>query len=192
MVFTKREKIIIAATIFAVCVLVLDFYVFSPAFEKYKDVQEERRTQLEKLNQAERVLDHCRLVRPRWQAMVGGGLHGDAADSEGQILRALRDWSAREGVRLSSLRPERSREKKELPEITVHVAGAGSMASISRLLWRIETTSFPVRIRMLQLGSRKDGRDDLSVHLKLSTLYLPSESAAQTAGSGTDVAGETG
>lgn len=108
--------------------------------------------------------------------MLDGGMRRDPAEAESQILRSLRNWSAEARVALSSQRPERSAEKSELPEITVHVAGTGSMATVSRLLWLIETVRVPIKIEMLQLGSRKDGTDDLSLHLKVSTLYVPSES----------------
>ena len=47
------------------------------------------------------------------------------------------------------------------------------MSAVSKLLWQIETSAIPAKIKMLQLGSRKEETDDLSVHLRVSTLYCP-------------------
>ncbi len=175
MVFTKREKAIIAATVAALCLLVLDHYLFRPLLSQRRDVQANRDQLVAKMEQAGSLLERRRLLGPKWQGMLADGLRRDPAEAESQILRCLGDWAAEAGVRLSSRRPERSAEKTELPEITVHVAGTGSMAAVARLLWRIETAKTPVKVKMLELGSRKDGTDDLSVHLKVSTLYCPVE-----------------
>ena len=173
MVFTKREKTILAATIAALCLLVLDFYVLTPLLKERADVQADKAQLVAKMDQARILLKRRRLLGPKWNGMLAGGMKNDPAEAESQLLRSLRDWSAEVGVRLSSLRPERSTEKLTLPEITVHAAGTGSMDAVSRLLWRIETARIPVKVRMLQLGSRKDGTDYLALHLRLSTLYCP-------------------
>jgi len=173
MVFTKREKAIIAATIAALCLLVLDLYVLTPLLEKRAAAKESQARLVAELEQASSILERSRLLRPKWQRMLADGMQRDPAEAEAQLLRCLRDWADQAGVELSSLRPERSVEPSELPEVVVHSAGTGSMEAVSRLLWRVETAGIPVKIKMLQLGSRKDGTDDLSLHLKLSTLCLP-------------------
>ena len=178
MVFTKREKVIIAATIAAVCLLVLDVYVLTPLLAERDDVQADKARLEAKLTQATSLLKRRRLLNDRWRGMLAGGMKHDPGEAESQLLRSLRDFSAELGVKLLSLRPERSVEKTQLPEITVHASGTGSMSALSRLLWRIETARIPVKIKMLQLGSRKDGTDDLSLHLRVSTLYLPDEPAS--------------
>ena len=176
MVFTKRERIIIAATIAVLCLLVMDFYVLTPLLDRRTDVKDEHARLVAKLTRAKTLLKRRHVLAPKWRSMLDGGMRRDPAEAESQVLRSLRNWSAEARVVLSSQRPERSAEKSELPEITVHVAGTGSMATVSRLLWLIETARVPIKIEMLQLGSRKDGTDDLSLHLKVSTLYVLSES----------------
>ncbi len=185
MVFTKREKIIIAATIAAVSLLVVDFYVLTPVLGRCAAVRTDRERLLAEMARARSLLERRQLLTPKWRKMLDDGMKDDPAKAESQILRALRNWSHDVGVKLLSLRPERSTEKTELREITIHVAGTGSMEGVSRLLWGIETTRAPVKIKMLQLGARKDGTDDLSLQLKISTLYVPpacpvTEQAPQT------------
>jgi hypothetical protein len=52
------------------------------------------------------------------------------------------------------------------------------MEAVARLLWRMETTELPLRISEVQIGSRRDGADDLSLQLMASTLYLEPQAAA--------------
>ena len=174
MVFSKREKIIITATIAALCLLALDAYVLTPAMDERQALTARRTRLLAKMAQAQSLLERRRVLNHKWRTMLADGLKDAPAEAESQLLHSLGDWCSDARVRLSSLRPERSAEKSELPEVTVHAAGTGSMASISRLLWRIEKARIPAKIKMLQLGSRKDGTDDLSLHVKVSTLYSPS------------------
>jgi len=173
MVFTRREKIIIAATVAAICLLVLDFYALRPLLRRRSAVVAEKARVVAELARARSLLNRRRLLGPKWRDMLDNGMMRDPTEAESQVLRLLRKWSTEAGVSISSLRPERSAEKSKLPEITIHVAGTGSMAGVSRLLWQVETAQAPLKIKMLQLGSRKNGTDDLSINLKVSTLYVP-------------------
>lgn len=173
MVFTKREKIIIAATIAVLCVLVLDVYVLTPLLDERAAVKAQKQRLQGKFAQATALLKRRQVLGRKWHRMLADGMTRDPAEAESRLLRSLRDWCADARMELSSLRPERSTEKSQLSEVIVHAAGTGSMAAVSRLLWRIETARIPVKVKMLQLGSRKDGTDDLSLHLRVSTLYAP-------------------
>jgi len=184
MVFTRREKTILAATIVALCVLVLDAYVLTPLLSQRAAAEAGRQRLLSEFAKANSLLKRRRLLGRKWHSMLADGLKRDPAEAESQLLRSLRNWSVDAGLRLSSLRPERSAERSQLPEITVHAAATGSMSAVSRLLWRIETARIPAKVEMLQLGSRKDGTDDLSLHLRVSTLYAPEDAAQPDRGRG--------
>lgn len=181
MAFTKREKAVIAAAVAALCFLAL-FYGLTQLLNERAAVKDNEARLVAKLAKARGLFERRRLLGPKWNRMLAGGMKPDPAEAESQLLRSLRDWSVEVGVKLSSLRPERSAEKSELPEIIVHAAGTGSMDAVSRLLWRIETARIPVKVRMLQLGSRKDGTDDLALHLRVSTLYCPPGVASRERG----------
>lgn len=178
MVFTKREKIILAATIAVLGLLVVDVYVLTPLLDERAAVGLRKDRLTAQMIQARSLRKRGELLGQRWRRMLADGMKHDPAEAESLLLRSLRDWCADVGVRLSSLRPERSAEKSALPEITVDVTGTGSMGAVARLLWRVETAGIPAKVKMVQIGSRKDGTDDLSLHLKVSTLYSPAGPAS--------------
>jgi len=173
MTFNQREKILIAAALAVLAVLALDRYAVTPLLAWRYAAQAQRELRQAEMAEATSLLQRRKLLDRRWKDMRTDGLKPGRAEAEGQILRSLRDWADEAGVRISSLRLEYPPQQSELPEIVVHAAGTGSMRSARQLLWRIEDARIPVRIKMLQLGSRKDGTDDLSVLMRVSTLYLP-------------------
>jgi len=110
--------------------------------------------------------------------MIAGGLKRDPAEAESQILQAVGDWARDAGLKMSSVKPERMPDKRSLQEISFQAAGTGPMNAVARFLWRLETSKVPIRIKELQLGSRKEGTDDLTLQLRLSTLYQAPEPPA--------------
>ena len=57
-------------------------------------------------------------------------------------------------------------------EIVFQVAGTGTMNSVSRFLFQIEKSTLHIRLTDVQLGSREEDGNDLSLQLRLSALYL--------------------
>ena len=170
----------------AVGLLALDSYVLSPLMDRYGKVQARRDELAGKVARAQGLLQRRQSIERRWRGVIEKGMMRDAVGAESQAMHAVKDWAARAGLRLTSLRPERSTEKTPLPEIQIHVACTGRMESMFRLLWGIRTAEIPLKIRRLQLASRKEGTDDLSLQLRVSTLYLPENEPAPQAGPGRD------
>jgi hypothetical protein len=84
------------------------------------------------------------------------------------------------------MKPERLPDKRSLQEISFRAAGTGSMSAVSRFLWRLEASKVTIRVKELQLGSRKEGTDDLTLQLRLSTLYQAPEPPAPPAPDATE------
>jgi len=173
MTFNQREKILIGAALAVLGLLVADRYALSPLLEQRDNAHARRDLRQRELDADKALVKQRESMEKKWRSILDGGLKKGRAEAEGQILRCLRDWAEEAGVRLSSLRLEYPPQQSQLPEIIVNAVGTGSMRSARDLLWRIESTRIPVRIKMLQLGSRKDGTDDLTVHIRVSTLYRP-------------------
>ena len=70
--------------------------------------------------------------------------------------------------------------------LLIFIAGFGTtMLSIANLLWSMETATIPVRVNDLQILPRKEGTNDLTLQLTVSTLCLlpePARTAVSMAG----------
>ncbi|HUT56433.1 MAG TPA: hypothetical protein VNA25_01010 [Phycisphaerae bacterium] len=188
MILSRRERLIMAATLIAGVALVLDRYAVTPLLDARDAAEAQKQGLLDEMDRARGLLAHERRLSPEWRAMTAAGLRRDPTEAESQVLHAVGDWAREAGLRLSSLKPDRVPAKKHLQEINFQATGTGSMNAVARFLWRVETAGIPIRLKELQLGSRKEGTDDLTLQLRLSTIYQAGQPAAP---SEADVPGQT-
>jgi hypothetical protein len=173
MVLSKRERFILIGTLAALGVLALDRFGLSVLLDRRAAAAARRNSLASELSQAQGLMAHHRLLAPRWEEMTRSGLKDDSGDAESQVLHAIRDWAEEAKLSLSLLRPERLTAKTRLPGIAFQAAGTGTMGGLSRLLWRIQSASIPIKVTEVQVSTRKEGTDDLSFQLRLSTVYSP-------------------
>jgi len=172
MVLSRREKYIAIITIVIIMILVADRYVATPFMDKMDQTAIEKQRLIVEMERAETLFERRSLMDRRWNDMVAGGLEGDAAKAESQVLHAIGNWSKENGLMLSSVKPDHKTGEDELYEIVFQVAGTGTMNSVSRFLFQIEKSTLPIRLTDVQLGSREEDGNDLSLQLRLSALYL--------------------
>jgi Tfp pilus assembly protein PilO len=172
MALSKRERLIAIVAGAVLALLVLDHYVLTPLLTAGAKLSDERVQAVAELNKATTLFQREHTLAAKWSEMLEGGLKSDPGDAEAQLLHALQGWADQAGLEITSRKPERATEGKDVREITVQTAGTGSMAAISQFLYAIQTSKLPVRVRDLQLGTRREGTDDLSIVARISTLYV--------------------
>lgn len=183
MILSRREQYVALAAAITVAILLLDWYVLTPILDRREQLQTERQKLVAELNEAQALFRRQRLLGRKWRAMLDAGMPTGLAQAESQVLHALRDWSQESRLTLSSMKPGKVVESGELVELSFQASGTGSMSAVAKFLWHIETASLPLRVQQLQLGARKEGADDLSLQLTLSSLSL---AAAGESGAGKD------
>ncbi len=182
MVLSKRERYIVLATGLVVAALAADRFLLSPLLSRQSALQTRKAAQVRELERAEALFKRQRVASTRWKEMEAGGLRRSAGDTENALLHAVRDWSQDARLSLTTVRPERTAQKGRALEVVVQVSGTGSLRAVSRFLWRAESSALPVRVVEAQLGSRREGTDDLTVMVRLSALYIPESAKASPAG----------
>ena len=173
MKLSTREKRIAAAALLTVLILFLDQYALAPLLSGLAETRAEKAALAAQLGEAEGLFNRQRIHAKRWRGMVESGVTRSPEEAESAMFHAVREWSHESGLSLSSVKPGKSERVGHMVELTFQVAGAGVMRSVARFLWHIETAAIPVRIEQLQIGSRRDGVDDLSVQLRLSSICAP-------------------
>ena len=168
---SKRERIILIATLASVGLFVAVKFVIDPVQAKRQELESQRQQLLGDLNEAEMLIGNHGRMQKKWDAMLSDGLRSET-EAESRILDALRQWSGAANMALSSIRPERVLSDRGLQEMIFTVAGRGSLESVAQFLWQIETAALPVKIRDMQLGSSSEAGDSMSLQLHLSALYL--------------------
>jgi Tfp pilus assembly protein PilO len=171
MVLSKRERIMLIGTLACIGLFIVNRFVVEPVQAKLDELEAHRQQLLGDLNEAELLIGNHRRMQEKWKAMLSDGLRSDT-EAESRVLGALREWSGAAGLALSSIKPERVSSDGGLQEMIFTVAGKGTLDSVARFLWQIETAALPVKIKDMQLGSSSESGDSMSLQLHLSALYL--------------------
>ena len=66
------------------------------------------------------------------------------------------------------------RQERELGEIGFQVTALGPMRSAAGFLWELQASDLPLKIEQLQLASARAGEDQISLQLRVSTIYVAS------------------
>jgi len=173
MQLSHRERIILIIVTALAGVFVLDRLVVSPAWRWRQDLADRRETIVYEVRTAAILLDQRPNFEQHWNTMTRHGLPATGSDAEGQAYHAVRDWAQASGLRLESIDPEREISDSTLPTIVFRTTGTGPMRAVADFLKRLDASPFAIRIEQLQIAARRDGEDDLTLELRLSTIFSP-------------------
>ena len=189
MVLSQRERIIGFMTAGVLGLLALDHFAFTPLLERRREVMADTQVKSIQLDRGEQLTRSEPRMKARWNEMLSAGLTSQATQAESQAMRSLHEWAQDAGLKLTVINPDRPRpveKHHEFLQTTLRAGGTGSMRSISRFLWRAQTSSIPMRVTDLQVSAVKDGTDELLLNVTVSTLSLapapaPTKSVARGA-----------
>jgi hypothetical protein len=178
MVISKRERYIGIGVAAAVALLVVDHFVWTP----YNDRSIAVMTQLADIKikeaNADTTFNTKRTLQKDWDAMRKT-MKTDSSEAESQARSVIRECAEAAGVALSPINAERTPQQQEgFRVISLKVSVSGRMATISRMLWYLESTTVPLRISDLEITSRPENSDEMKMDLTISTLASPAEKTA--------------
>ena len=171
MSLNKREKTIAIVTGAVLGLLALDYLVITPFLDSREQLVTQREILERDLESAQQTILISRTARRRWGQFKTAGLQTDASATENNLLNEIRQWSQAAKLSLIALRPDRASSENDLQEMTFQVSAQGTMEAISAFVYHAETTQLPVRIREIQIVTRAEAKNDLSMQMRISTLW---------------------
>lgn len=168
---SKRERIIVLTTAIVVGALMIDKLIWSPLTNRLEELQGQRQQSRTQVNKAKALLQRQQQMERKYQTMLVEGLRSDA-EAESRVAKALEKWAEDARLGLTSVKPDRMAGDKGLKEIVFVVAGKGSLDSVAWFLYQVETSELPLKVKYMQLGSTSESGDNMSMELRLSTLYV--------------------
>ena len=175
LVLSKRERYIGVITVAVLGILCLDQFVVGPLLARKAELDSQLISTRLELDTGQKDIDNMQRRTPKWNQMLKSGLRQDESAEEGQLIRNVIDWAQEAGMSLSSVKRERMEKEKDFYRITVRATGNGQMAQIGKFMYRIQTAGSPVRVSDLTVSSRKEGNDDLTFVVGVSTIFLAPE-----------------
>jgi hypothetical protein len=197
MILSKREKTIAYVTGTTVGLFLLNYVAVAPLMAHRDDLVTKVQHARSDLSNAQHTVSHGKVMNKRWSQMTQAGLTADTSTAEAQAQNALNAFADDSRLLLTSNKPERTEHVKLFNQIIIRSTATGSLSSIGRFLYRIQTSEIPMKVTDFQITSRKEGTDDLTLSLGVSTIALappekPKPGARPAAGGSSASAAQTG
>ena len=116
-------------------------------------------------------------LRSQWDDMQKNALPKDSAKAEQDLVTAFDRWGRAGGIELGSIKPQWKRgSSNRYSLLECRVDASGSLNGITRLLYEVEKSPLALRIDSIELTSRDDSGNRLTLGLLVSGLrFTPLE-----------------
>ncbi|MCX5662293.1 MAG: hypothetical protein NTW19_21650 [Planctomycetota bacterium] len=181
---SKRERTIMIVAGALVGLLALDLFVIEPLLDSGSALADKRALLEAQVARGQQTITAGQKATRQWKEFRAASLGRGASDTGAGLLNTLLEWSRDASLPMQSVRPDRVTDAQGLHELTYQAAADGSMWAMSRFLYRVESAKQPVRPRELQIAARTEGSDELTMQVRVSTLYedTPAKLEAGTGG----------
>jgi len=171
MKLSKREQTIALVTIVAVLLGLGYWYIFIPYQDARTALRKDNAETMMEVTKARHLFDDQKAAIRKWKQMTDLGLGTDASAADSTILHSILDFAQNAGLNLS-IKPDRVDQEKQFKKISYRATGNGSLAAITNFLWQVRNSPSPARVTDLTITNRKEGSDELTLTVDISTLVL--------------------
>jgi len=122
------------------------------------------------------IRDRVKIVG-RWEHMKNNVLPGNPTKAGSDILKAKDKWEQESGIKVDSFSPQvRTEEDPDSKEVITTMAcrvdATGNMRNLLRFLWAIESDPMGLRLEDVEISSKDNNGQQLTLGLTLSGLIL--------------------
>jgi hypothetical protein len=147
----------------------LDKLVISPLTQSWKD-RARQIAELEKtISQGSSLRSRGGNVRARWEDMKANTLVEDSA--ERKLLEAFQRWSDKSNISVSSIQPQWKREEDH-SALECRANASGRIDALAHFIYELEKDPMALRIESMEITSRDESGQTLSLGLQVSGLVL--------------------
>ncbi len=167
----NRQKVLLIAVAAGVLLLVLDRVVMY-----FSGVWNVRSAEIVKLSKdvarGRSLIERAAHTQRAWNEMQAGALPKDAAQAEQELITAFDRWGRENRIELGSIKPQWKRGTTRYSTLECRVDATGSLPTLSRFLYELEKSPMALRVDSVELTSRDEGGNKLTLGLIVSGLRM--------------------
>jgi Tfp pilus assembly protein PilO len=169
----NREKLLLIVTGGCLFLLLLNWLVISPLVASWHR-RSDRIAELRKTIAAGTVtLRREDSIRDRWNGMSTNALSSTPTVAERQVFDAFDHWVRASGVTEGSFKPQLKETDENYSVMECRADVTGNLQTIMNFLANMGKDQLGIRLQSLELTSRDDTGQQLSLGLQLDGLLLP-------------------
>ncbi len=172
-----RQRLLLLASSVLVGLLALDRLVIGPAVAHWQARTTEIAALERTLSAGRAVIERREQTEAAWRRLREGALPRDPSMAEQRMLSSLETWARAQGVELTGLRPRwRKASASDASLLECRLDATGSFPALVRLLGELERSPLALRVEALELTSRDENGQRLSLALSVTGLrFAPLE-----------------
>jgi len=168
----QRQRLLTIVTLAAVGLYLADLLVFSPLGRLWS-ARSARIQALQRQVAAGRALVQREAgLRGQWERLRTNALPAEASEAEQRLLRACDEWARASGAQIVDRMPQWKGDGPAYQMLRCRLEAAGSLASLTQFLQRMEEGPLAVKLDSLQLLSRDTAGRQLTLGLQVNGLVL--------------------
>ena len=172
MKINNRQQLHAFVAIGAITMFAADRLVLSPLTASWKKRAERIQDLRKQVNEGRSLVERDASYRSRWAQMQTNTLSRNAPQAEEQVLKAFDRWSSASRLSVLSINPLWRRDAEDHATLECRVDASGNLSAISRFLYDLERDPMAVKIQALEISSKDNEGQQLSLGIQVSGLSL--------------------
>jgi hypothetical protein len=175
MSMTRRQQGLAWLALGGLLLLVGDQVLFTPLVETWKARAARLAEVKRQVTDGEELLAREPFDRPEWNRMRTNMLSGVVSVAENQLLKAFDRWSLESRIGVSGIKPQWKRAQDDRLALECRVDAFGNLSSVTRFLHLVETDPLAIKVDFVELTSRDDAGEQLTLGVQVSGLLLATQ-----------------
>jgi hypothetical protein len=168
----NRQKLLLIAAGAGLLFLVADSLIISPLYASW-DARSKQIADLHKnLNEENHLLTQQARLTERWDRIRTNALPRNESLAEGALLKAFYRWAQDGGVSIGSTKLQWRESGEDYLTLECRADATGDMRSVTRFLYEMEKDPLAVKLESLEITSRDNNGQQLSLGIQVSGLML--------------------
>jgi hypothetical protein len=167
----NRQQILLIGALTALVVLVGDHLVLTPLVEGWR-ARSKRITELQhNLKNGEMLIKRENITRDHWSQMRTNTLSPNASVAQSQMFKAFDHWAQDSRMKIGSIKPQ-WKHNDDVTTLECRASATGDIQSLSKFIYDAERDPLAVKVESVEITSRDNNGQQLSLVLQVSGLVL--------------------
>ena len=167
-----RQRWLVIATTACLALLILEYWVRVPLTNVWRAHGVEIAKLQKSFTNGRSTIARAAQIERRWSDMKDNALPRDPAQAEQEVISAFDRWGRANNIELSSIRPQWKRGTDKYSLLECRVEATGTIPTLSHFIYELERSPLALRVDSVELTSRDEYGNKLSLGLVVSGLRL--------------------
>lgn len=172
MAIKNREKMLTMVTLLVIALLAGDKFILSPLTAAYSARKAKIASLTALLANGKVTLERENSIRQRWETIQTNSLPTDISTADDMVLLSVDRWAMASRITYSSIKPQWKQFDEDFVTLDCRFDGSGSMQSVARFLYELETDPMPLKVEEIEITSKDNDGQQLSLGVRFSAMML--------------------